>query len=95
MTRPGTYVRATADPVVVERLLAGHWTPYREVDGREVIRRMAELGYHDGQIAYVLRRRRDSVRRTRSDMGVPPALDGSRGQNIGMREAPTRPRSAK
>lgn len=93
MTRPGAYIRETADHVVVERLLAGHRVPYRTADRHEVIRRMVALGYHDGQIAHVLQCPRTSVHRTRGrTLGLPPVIDPATGRNFGPQDAPTRPR---
>lgn len=64
------------DEVVVERLVAGRPAVgrVRPADAGEVIRRLAGLGYSDGQIAFRLGYWRRSVGRIRRYLGVPAAL---------------------
>jgi hypothetical protein len=84
------------DAVVVERLVAGHrpGEPIRAADAAEATRRLAALGYSDGQIAARLGFRRRSVVRIRARLGIPAALSPN-GDNHHTRphDAPARPKA--
>jgi hypothetical protein len=82
------------DPVVVDRLLAGRdpgrW-PVSPADAGKVVRRMAESGYSDGQIAHRLRMWRRSVIRIRQKLGVAAAMRPGRNPPERRKPAPNRP----
>jgi hypothetical protein len=76
--------RKQPDDVLVERIVSGENHPgrVRLAEAVEVVRRMAGLGYSDGQIAYRLGRSVRSVLRTRARHGIPAALPrGGANQN--------------
>ena len=86
---------STFDEVVVRRILSGEQCKALWVDRWEVIRRLAERGYHDGQIAHVLDMHRTSVTRIRNRLKIPPAIPAISGRTYGPVSAPTRPKSKK
>jgi hypothetical protein len=90
------YDYADFDEIVVDRLVHGHrpGEPIRAADAAEATRRLARLGYSDGQIAKRLGFRRRSVIRIRQRLGIPAALaaDGSN-QNSRLHDAPGRPKA--
>lgn len=84
------------DQVVVDRIVAGTHpgAPIRVADAAEATRRLAALGYSDGQIAHRLGFTRRSVWRIRRRRGIPAALPfGSNGYDAAV-GAPNRPRLA-
>lgn len=84
------------DEVVVERLVAGHrpGEPIRAADAGEATRRLARLGYSDGQIAVRLGFNRRSVIRIRERLSIPAALKPNQNQFDRLHNAPNRPRKA-
>lgn len=63
----------------------------RDDDRSEVTRRMAALGYSDGQIAWALGCTRRSVLRIRDKLGIPAALPSQGGNRVHLRfDMPTR-----
>jgi len=94
MNRPTDY--ADFDEVVLERLVAGRHPgePIRAADAAEATRRMARLGYSDGQIAARLGFRRRSVVRIRHRLGIAAALRPDQNVYDRLHDVPTRPRRA-
>ena len=94
MNRPTDY--GDYDAVVVERLVAGRHPgePIRAADAGEATRRLARLGYSDGQIAARLGFRRRSIVRIRTRLGIPAALTPNQNQFARAHDAPNRPRRA-
>jgi hypothetical protein len=84
------------DEVVVNRLIAGQHPggPISAPDAAEATRRLARLGYSDGQIAVKLGFRRRSVVRIRQRLGIPAALTPRQNQFDRQHAAPNRPRKA-
>lgn len=84
------------DEVVVERLVAGRHPgePIRAADAGEATRRLARLGYSDGQIAARLGFRRRSVVRIRSRLGIPAGMPVGGNHHTQLHAAPSRPRAA-
>lgn len=86
---------ADFDEVVVERLVAGQRAgePIRAADAGEATRRLARLGYSDGQIAARLGFCRRSVQRIRDRLGIAAALTPHDNHHTRPHNAPTRPRA--
>lgn len=79
------------DEVVVERLVAGRrpGEPIRAAEAGEATRRLARLGYSDGQIAARLGYNRRSVIRIRTRLGIPAALTPTDNQFGRLHDAPS------
>lgn len=84
------------DAVVVERLVAGDRPggPICAAVAAETTRRLARLGYSDGQIAARLGFTRRSVLRIRHRLGITAALKPTQNQHDRLHDAPNRPRKA-
>lgn len=84
------------DQVVVDRLVAGRHPgePIRAADAAEAVRRLAALGYSDGQIAARLGFARRSVKRIRDRRNIPAALPVGSNGHSNYPAAPNRPRKA-
>lgn len=83
------------DDVAVQRIVAGRrlGQPSSAADAGEATRRLARLGFSDGQIAARLGYTRRSVLRIRIRLGIAPALPrGTNGHSRAF-DAPNRPRS--
>lgn len=95
MSRPPTDYTAF-DEVVVHELVAGRHRggPVHPADAGEATRRLALLGYTDGQIAARIGCWRRTVLRIRQRLDIPAALE--RGQDFRKRrhEVPGRPVAA-
>lgn len=94
MNRPTDYT--DFDEVVVERLVAGRLPgePIRAADAGEATRRLARIGFSDGQIAVHLGFHRRSVKRIRDRLGIAAALSPSDNHHARLHDVPTRPRKA-
>lgn len=63
------------DPIAVERLVAGrHAGTPTAADGWEAVRRLARMGFTDGQIALRTGYTRRSAWRIRTALGIPAVL---------------------
>jgi len=86
---------ADFDAVLVERLVR-HGTDglhIRTPDAAEATRRLAALGYSDGQIAHRLGFRRRSVVRIRQRLNIPAALTPHDNGHTRPHDAPARPKA--
>lgn len=85
---------AVFDEVVVQRLVDGHRVgrPISAPEAAEATRRLAHLGFTDGQIAHRLGFTRRSVVRIRARLGIPAAVTPVDNQHSRRHDAPTRPR---
>jgi hypothetical protein len=83
---------ATADFVVVDRLVAGQPVhhPIARAERDEAVRRLAQQRYTDGQIATQLDMWSRSVLRIRHRLGIPAA--GAVNQNHRLHAVPSRPK---
>lgn len=92
--RAGQHItrRQTPDEAAVERLVRGEPVKAQMIDYWEAIRRLHRREYSDGQMAYVLRRPRRSIMRTRIALGLPPVIP-RHGPAAPLHPYPTRPRS--
>lgn len=95
---PAIYDYDTFDEVVVERIVNGRrvGAPIGAPEAAEAVRRLARVGFSDGQIAFRIGFTRRAVQRIRSRRGVPAALSPSGGGYglIPLTQAPTRARAA-
>jgi hypothetical protein len=84
------------DEVIVLRVVCGErlGTPIPAAEAAEAVRRLAQRGYDDGQIAYRLGFRRRSVVRIRQRRGIPAALPVGSNHYDRLVDAPSRARSA-
>jgi hypothetical protein len=95
--RPKTRLNDYADwdEVVVIRLVAGRHPGklIRAADSGEATRRLAHLGYSDGQIADRLGFTRRAVHRIRRRLDIPAALTPYDNQLTRPHDAPARPKA--
>jgi hypothetical protein len=84
------------DQVIVDRIIVGHrvGAPIPAPEAAEATRRLAAMGFSDGQIAARLGFTRRAVWRIRRRRGIPAALPVPSNQCTRTVEAPTRPRIA-
>lgn len=86
---------ANFDPVLVDRLVH-HGTDglhIRTPDAAEATRRLAHLGYSDGQIAARLGFTRRAVHRIRQRLDIPAALTPHDNRHTRPHDAPARPKA--
>jgi hypothetical protein len=86
---------ADYDEVIVERLVMGRRPGglISAPDAGEATRRLAALGYSDGQIAARLGFRRRSVHRIRVRLDIPAALTPHDNRHTRQHDAPARPKA--
>lgn len=95
MNKPVDY--SNFDEVLVDRIVAGRPArcPIPAADAAEAVRRLAVMGYSDGQIAVRLGFTRRSVQRIRTKRDIPAALTATGdNEHTRLHDAPTRPRLA-